>query len=141
MGLLESVHLYRKVPTDLTDATRLGGFISLMCAALMAYLFISNVQEYLTVTTSTDVALDDSGDIDMRIYFNITMVRATACVGWVAAREGGVAAQMWPRRRSRSRRADPPPRVLSRRSGYPASSPASTSLTSWAPLSRMSAST
>ena len=41
MGLLESVHLYRKVPTDLTDATRLGGFISLMCAALMAYLFLS----------------------------------------------------------------------------------------------------
>ena len=89
MGLLESVHLYRKVPTDLTDATRLGGFISLMCAALMAYLFISNVQEYLTVTTSTDVALDDSGDIDMRIYFNITMVRATACVGCLAAGEGG----------------------------------------------------
>ena len=141
MGLLESVHLYRKVPTDLTDATRLGGFISLMCAALMAYLFISNIQEYLTVTTSTDVALDDSGDIDMRIYFNITMVRATACCGMGGGRGGGAAAQVWPRRRSRSQRTDPPPRVLSRRSGYPASSPASTSLTSWAPLSRMSAST
>ena len=27
MGFLESVHLYRKVPADLTDATRFGGVI------------------------------------------------------------------------------------------------------------------
>ena len=74
MGFLESVHLYRKVPADLTDATRFGGAMSLLCAGVMAYLFISNIQEYMAVQTTTDVALDDSGDIDMRIYFNLTMV-------------------------------------------------------------------
>ena len=32
---LESLHLYRKVPKDLTDATSTGGLISLVCAVLM----------------------------------------------------------------------------------------------------------
>jgi len=72
---LESLHLYRKVPRDLTDATRLGGLISLACAALMAYLFISNIAEYMEMKTNTDVALDDTGEVSMRIFFNITMER------------------------------------------------------------------
>ena len=75
-GWLEAIHLYRKVPRDLTDATRLGGALSLMCAATMAYLFISNIAEYMSMSTSSDVALDDTGDVHMRLFFNITMVRA-----------------------------------------------------------------
>ena len=74
-GILEAIHLYRKVPTDLTDATRLGGVLSLLCAAVMVYLFISNIAEFMSMTTTTDVALDDTGDIHMRLFFNITMVR------------------------------------------------------------------
>ena len=66
--------MYRKVPRDLTDATHLGGVISLVCAALMAYLFISNIMEYMRTTTTTDVALDETGETTMRVYFNITMV-------------------------------------------------------------------
>jgi len=72
---LESLHLYRKVPRDLTDATRLGGLISMACAGLMAYLFISNISEYMEMRTNTDVALDDTGEVSMRIFFNITMER------------------------------------------------------------------
>ena len=72
---LESLHLYRKVPRDLTDATRLGGAISLATAFLMAYLFLSNIAEFMSVRSSTDVALDDSTEAKMRIYFNITMER------------------------------------------------------------------
>lgn len=72
---LESLHLYRKVPTDLTDATRLGGLISLACAALMAYLFVSNISDYMTMTTTTDVALDNTGEVQMKVHFNITMER------------------------------------------------------------------
>jgi len=41
----------------------------------MAYLFVSNTAQYLTVHTTTDVALDDSGENTMRVYFNITMER------------------------------------------------------------------
>ena len=72
---LEDLHLYRKVPRDLTDATRLGGVLSLVCAALMAYLFVSNIAAYMKMTTTTDVALDVTGDVHMRLFFNITMVR------------------------------------------------------------------
>ena len=41
----------------------------------MAFLFISNIQTYLSVNTSTDVALDETGEAHMRIFFNITMER------------------------------------------------------------------
>ena len=78
---LESLHLYRKVPRDLTDATSVGGAISVVCAMVMAYLFVSNINDYLKMQTSTDVALDDTGEVSMRIFFNITMVRRWAV--WV----------------------------------------------------------
>jgi hypothetical protein len=72
---LESLHLYRKVPRDLTDATSMGGAISLACAVVMAYLFVSNINDYLKLQSATDVALDDTGEVHMRIFFNITMER------------------------------------------------------------------
>jgi len=72
---LESLHLYRKVPRDLTDATSVGGAISVVCAMVMAYLFVSNISDYLKMQTTTDVALDDTGEVSMRIFFNITMER------------------------------------------------------------------
>ena len=74
-GFLEAVHLYRKVPKDLTDATASGGALSLACAALMLYLFVSNIAAYMKMNTTTDVVLDDTGDVHMRIFFNITMER------------------------------------------------------------------
>lgn len=74
-SFLQAIHLYRKVPRDLTDATRLGGVLSLMCAAIMGYLFVSNIAEYMRMTTSSDVALDDTGATHMRLFFNITMER------------------------------------------------------------------
>ena len=90
---LESLHLYRKIPRDLTDATASGGAISLVCAMVMAYLFISNINEYLKLQTTTDVALDDTGEVHMRIFFNITMVSAHPALelwSWASAARRGV---------------------------------------------------
>ncbi len=72
-NLLSAMHLYPKVPRDLTDATRLGGALSIACAATIAYLFASNLAQFLATHTTTTVALDDSLQADMRIFFNITM--------------------------------------------------------------------
>ena len=72
-SLLQNLHLYPKVPNDLTDATRLGGALSLLCAVVMAYLFVSNIASYMSMTTVTDVALDDNAEVHMRLFFNITM--------------------------------------------------------------------
>mmetsp|Transcript_79173 Transcript_79173/g.157411 ORF Transcript_79173/g.157411 Transcript_79173/m.157411 type:complete len:179 (-) Transcript_79173:1549-2085(-) len=74
-GFLHNVHLYPKVPRDLTDGTRLGGLLSLACAGLMAYLLITNILSYLEMTTTSDVVLDDTGDVHMRLFFNVTMER------------------------------------------------------------------
>ena len=119
---LESLHLYRKVPRDLTDATASGGAISLACALVMAYLFISNINEYLKLQTTTDVALDDTGEVHMRIFFNITMVRAPP----PGDGEGPMVVEG--RREERLTRA----RGGVRRSGCRASSRWSTWRTSWA---------
>jgi len=74
-SFLQNIHLYPKVPRDLTDGTRVGGLLSLTCAGLMAYLFISNIMSYLDMSTTTDVVLDDTGDVHMRLFFNVTMER------------------------------------------------------------------
>ena len=77
-SFLQNIHLYPKVPRDLTDGTRVGGAMSLTCAGLMAYLFISNIMSYLDMSTTTDVVLDDTGDVHMRLFFNVTMVHTPA---------------------------------------------------------------
>lgn len=47
MDWLKSVHFYRKVPSDLTEATLAGGTLSLLALIAMAYLFFSNVAAFL----------------------------------------------------------------------------------------------
>ena len=42
MDWLRSVHFYRKVPADLTEATVTGGAISLISTIVMVYLCCSN---------------------------------------------------------------------------------------------------
>ena len=73
---LESLHLYRKIPRDLTDATASGGAISLVCAMVMAYLFISNINEYLKLQTTTDVALDEFIFISYVYVYHMCMIRS-----------------------------------------------------------------
>ena len=41
---LKAVHLYRKVPHDLSKATNSGGLLSLAVLSLMAWLLASNVR-------------------------------------------------------------------------------------------------
>ena len=56
MEWLKSVHFYRKVPRDLTEATLAGGTISLISSIVMAYLFISNFSAAALVRSSTCIA-------------------------------------------------------------------------------------
>ena len=56
MGWLKSVHFYRKVPRDLTEATLAGGTISLISSIVMAYLFISNFSAPALVRSSACIA-------------------------------------------------------------------------------------
>uniref|UniRef100_A0A7S0LRI5 Thioredoxin domain-containing protein n=1 Tax=Coccolithus braarudii TaxID=221442 RepID=A0A7S0LRI5_9EUKA len=73
MEWLKSVHFYRKVPRDLTEATLAGGTISLLSSIVMAYLFITNFSTYLQVDTTTAVRLDESQEKKILINFNVTL--------------------------------------------------------------------
>jgi len=73
MEWLKSVHFYRKVPRDLTEATLAGGTISLLSSIVMAYLFISNFSAYLSVEQKTSIVLDASQEKKLQLNFNVTL--------------------------------------------------------------------
>jgi hypothetical protein len=73
MEWLKSVHFYRKVPRDLTEATLAGGTISLISSVVMAYLFITNFSAFLTVEARTSILLDPSTEKKLQINFNVTL--------------------------------------------------------------------
>ena len=73
-GLLESIHLYRKVPRDLTDAT----VWRCPFAGLRRHhdLPLSEQHaEYMRMTNDNRCCAGLSGDVHMRLFFNITMER------------------------------------------------------------------
>ncbi|KAG8464048.1 hypothetical protein KFE25_000216 [Diacronema lutheri] len=73
MDFLKDLHFFRKVPRDLTEATLAGGGLSLISTIIMAYLFISNIAQYLSTTHVTTIVLDRSDDKRLQINFNVTL--------------------------------------------------------------------
>ena len=73
MDWLKNVHFYRKVPSDLTEATASGGTISLISTLVMAYLFFTNFSAYLSVSSSTKIVMDSSDEKKLQLNFNVTL--------------------------------------------------------------------
>ncbi|XP_038897891.1 protein disulfide-isomerase 5-4-like [Benincasa hispida] len=70
---LKSVDFYRKIPRDLTEATLSGAGLSIVAALSMVFLFGMELSNYLSVSTSTSVIVDNSTDGDfLRMDFNIS---------------------------------------------------------------------
>ncbi|CAL0328919.1 unnamed protein product [Lupinus luteus] len=70
---LKSVDFYRKIPRDLTEASLSGAGLSIVAALSMMFLFGMELNNYLSVSTSTSVIVDKSSDGDfLRIDFNIS---------------------------------------------------------------------
>ncbi|GMI74180.1 PROTEIN DISULFIDE ISOMERASE 12, PDI-like 5-3, ARABIDOPSIS THALIANA PROTEIN DISULFIDE ISOMERASE 12 [Hibiscus trionum] len=70
---IKSVDFYRKIPRDLTEASVLGAWLSIVAAVSMILLFGMELNNYLTVSTSTSIIVDNSSDGDfLRIDFNIS---------------------------------------------------------------------
>ncbi|KAJ1617015.1 endoplasmic reticulum-golgi intermediate compartment-domain-containing protein, partial [Pavlovales sp. CCMP2436] len=72
---LESVHFYRRVPSDLTKGTPTGGLLSLFAAAVMAWLFCADLALFFKVHWAHEVRLDQVYDQAIRVNMNITMLR------------------------------------------------------------------
>lgn len=76
---IKSVDFYRKIPRDLTEASLSGAGLSIIAALSMMFLFGMELNNYLTVSTSTSVIVDKSSDGDfLRIDFNISF-HALSC--------------------------------------------------------------
>lgn len=61
MGLLSSLKkfdIYRDVPKDLTEQTLTGALITVFCALLVSYLFISEFVSFLSVETHSEMSVD-----------------------------------------------------------------------------------
>ncbi|XP_027342733.1 protein disulfide-isomerase 5-4-like isoform X1 [Abrus precatorius] len=70
---IKSVDFYRKIPRDLTEASLSGAGLSIVAALSMMFLFGMELSNYLSVSTSTSVIVDQSSDGDfLRIDFNIS---------------------------------------------------------------------
>ncbi|CAA0840367.1 Protein disulfide-isomerase 5-4 [Striga hermonthica] len=67
---IKSVDFYRKIPRDLTEASLSGAGLSVIAAFSMVFLFGMELNDYLTVSSSTSVVVDKSSDGDfLRIDF------------------------------------------------------------------------
>ncbi|KAM7492681.1 hypothetical protein LguiA_035602 [Lonicera macranthoides] len=70
---IKSVDFYRKIPRDLTEASLSGAGLSIIAAFSMMLLFGMELNNYLTVSTSSSVVIDKSSDWEfLRIVFNIS---------------------------------------------------------------------
>ncbi|KAL2476256.1 Protein disulfide-isomerase 5-3 [Abeliophyllum distichum] len=70
---IKSVDFYRKIPRDLTEASLSGAGLSIIAALSMIFLFGMELNDYLTVSTSTSIIVDQSSDGDfLRIDFNLS---------------------------------------------------------------------
>ncbi|XP_077221578.1 protein disulfide isomerase-like 5-4 [Tasmannia lanceolata] len=70
---IKSVDFYRKIPRDLTEASLSGAWLSIVAALSMMFLFGMELNDYLTVSTTTSVVVDRSLDGEfLRIDFNLS---------------------------------------------------------------------
>ncbi|KAK8579136.1 hypothetical protein V6N13_142356 [Hibiscus sabdariffa] len=70
---IKSVDFYRKIPRDLTEASLSGAGLSIIAALAMVFLFGMELNNYLAVSTTTSVIVDNSSDGDfLRIDFNMS---------------------------------------------------------------------
>lgn len=70
---IKSVDFYRKIPRDLTEASLSGAGLSILAAFSMIFLFGMELNDYMRVSTSTSIVVDQSSDGDfLRIDFNMS---------------------------------------------------------------------
>ena len=71
MGFVRSLHFYRKVPQDVTEATLAGGVMSLLALLAMGVLAVQHVSHFARVELETKVEVDEFAAQPLRIEFNV----------------------------------------------------------------------
>ncbi|PNH02264.1 Protein disulfide isomerase-like 5-4, partial [Tetrabaena socialis] len=70
---LKAIDFFKKIPSDLTEATLAGAWISIAAAILMTFLFAAELAAFLSTTTSTQLLVDRSPQNELlKLNFNIS---------------------------------------------------------------------
>ena len=75
MSAVRGAHFFRKLPRELTEATQLGGIVSLVGIATAILLTYANTVAYLTTSKHTKLVLDLQTDEYIDLIFNVTLER------------------------------------------------------------------
>lgn len=83
MNRLRSFDVYRQVPKNMQEHTITGSVVSIVSILLIAYLFFSELSEFLTVEVTSDMFVDhteDTGNDHAEIHINMNItVPAIPC--------------------------------------------------------------
>ncbi|GIL67187.1 hypothetical protein Vafri_20620 [Volvox africanus] len=70
---LKAIDFFKKIPSDLTEATLTGAWLSLLAAVIMVFLFAAELTSFLSTTTSTQLVVDRSPQNELlKLNFNIS---------------------------------------------------------------------
>lgn len=56
-GKIRNLDVFRKVPTELCQPTNVGGFVSIVTATLILYLFVHELSNYLHPEYKAEISL------------------------------------------------------------------------------------
>ncbi|KAJ9521082.1 hypothetical protein QJQ45_022820 [Haematococcus lacustris] len=70
---LKAIDFFKKLPSDLTEATLAGAWLSIAATVIMCMLFSMELYSFLTIQTSTQLIVDRSSPSELlKINFNIS---------------------------------------------------------------------
>eukprot|EP00775_Hariotina_reticulata_P009534 gene9534-9698_t len=73
LSRLKSVDFYKKIPSDLTEATLTGAWISIVAAIVMVMLLVLELSSFLSTQTTTELVVDRSAQNELlKITFNVS---------------------------------------------------------------------
>lgn len=70
---LKSMHMYRRVPKDLSKSSQSGGLLSLVAVGVMTMLLVSNLNAFATLKVERTIEIDQVYDETWVVSFNITL--------------------------------------------------------------------
>merc|ERR1719461_717805 len=74
LGFLKNLDAFRRIPSDLTESTLHGGFLTIGAWGLMVFLFFMEFWDFMETQTDTQVILDTNQDRMLTIEFNVTLL-------------------------------------------------------------------
>lgn len=72
MAKLSNIDIFRKIPNDLTQATRRGGLLSIFVATLIGFVLFCEVWTYIQGETKSRIVLDSNTESKLDINIDIS---------------------------------------------------------------------